>query len=127
MMLTIEQIRERQKFPIERVEIPEWGGCVFVRTLKAGEGDAYEESLRNSKGKSSLRGARAKLVVLCACDESGRRLFDDSHVEEISNWPKGPVDRIVEVAMRLNRMAREEVEDLVGNSPTTPSAASSTT
>lgn len=128
--------------PPERVEVPEWGGAVFVRTLTAGERDRVEKAMLDarppepkSKGKDKDKADeprpapippnfRGLLVSLTACDEQGTRLFTDADVEKLSKKSAAAMSRVFDVAMRLSGFTDADVEDLQKNSSTTPDACS---
>ena len=113
-MLTKEQILRADDLSREKVEIPEWGGVVFVRTLSGTERDAWELRLSSIREKG-VGDIRASLAVACVVDESGKRLFADSDIAELGKKSWKPLDRIFDVAMRLNKMREEDVEELAKN------------
>jgi hypothetical protein len=129
MSLTREQILARKRPAPVRVEIPELGGACFVRAISAKERDAYEASLREKRGglyEMNLQGARARLVSLCACDEHGNRLFSDEDVQALGEEWAAPIDRIFDVAGKLNRITPGDLEELISKNGLTPTASSST-
>src|SRR4051812_7645511 len=65
----------------EIVPVPEWGGAVRIDGLTGTERDQYEAWIISGKGKNrdvNLRQARSKLVMMCARDADGKRLFDEA-------------------------------------------------
>jgi len=82
--------------PVATPEWPEQNGQVFVRTISAKENDAYEDAVSRN-----MDNARARLVVMAACDESGQRIFEDNDVERVGNMPASVVARIWGVARKL--------------------------
>lgn len=113
----------RSVLKVERVEIPEWGGeSVHIREITATERDLYEGRALEKKGLAKYQDLRAGFLVLTLCDDQGRRLFEDSDLAEVGKLPAGVADRLWGHAMRLNRMFKEDVEELAGNSGTAPSA-----
>lgn len=104
--------------PIERVEVPEWRGHVYVRTLSGAERDAFESAtvrVRSGKTEAMLDNLRGRLVALCTCDENGRRLFVDDDAAEIGRLNGVAVDRVFQAAQRLNGMSSGAVEEARGN------------
>lgn len=124
-MLSRDQIFAIDDSRIERVEVPEWGGHVYVRMLSGTERDAFEAATVTRKGKgkteTNLVNMRARLAVLCVCDESGKRLFADADATALGRKSAAALDRITDVALRLNGMTEESVEDAEGNSESAPS------
>lgn len=117
--LTKEAIFKAQDIEIRELEIPEWGGTVFVRGMTGHERDKYEDSLYQQRGKDrqlNTRNARAKLVCLCTVDKDGNRLFEDKDVSGISQKSSKALDRIFSVAMELSGISEDDLEELTKNS-----------
>jgi len=118
-ILTRDAILQAEDLPRELVEVPEWGGCVYVRTLTGTERDAFEASVVEQRGKSTkmnLRNIRAKLVALTVVDEEGNRIFSDADVGQLGKKSAVVLDRLFEVAQRLSGLKDEDVEELAKNS-----------
>ena len=112
----------------ERVDVPEWGGHVFVKTLTAGERDAFEASMFKGRGKDrveNLENLRARLCALTLCDEAGVRLFDAADVARLTAKSAKALDRVFDRAQRLNGMGAADIEEMVGNSGAAPGGATS--
>ena len=123
VQLSREMILAAEDLPMERVEVPEWGGFVYIRTLTGKERDKYEDGCFVGKGRKrvyTLRDTRARLAVLAVCDETGRRLFTDTDIDRLGGRSAAALDRVFEVAQRLSGVSDEDVEDLAKNSETTP-------
>jgi len=125
-VLTRDAILGADDLPKQEVEIPEWGGSVFVRTMTAGERDAYESSMLLN-GKPNLANMRAKLVVRTAVDEEGKRLFADADAEALGKKSASAVDKLFGVAQRLNGLTKKDVEELEKNSGRIPPDSSPST
>lgn len=118
-ILTRDAILQAEDLPRELVEVPEWGGCVYVRALTGAERDAFEASVVEQRGKSTkmnLRNIRAKLVALTIVDEEGTRLFSDADVKLLGQKSAAALDKLFEVAQRLSGLKDEDVEELAKNS-----------
>jgi hypothetical protein len=116
--LTREEILGREDLPLEEVPVPEWGGAVWVRTISAAERDAWEASTYgDGKGdvRERLANLRARLVCLCACSANGDRLFTDADAGKLGGKSAAAVDRLFDVAQRLNGLGPRDVEELVKN------------
>lgn len=133
-VLTRESIKEVQDRKMEFVAIPEWdtegtgNSGVYVKAMGADERDMWEyetfvkgnENKLNSKDKdqvikTSMKKIRSTLAVLCCVDENGNRLFTEEDVEWLGTKNAKAVDRIYEVAQRINGMRKEDVEGDVKN------------
>ena len=84
------------------VEVPEWGGTVYVRPLMAWELDELELELAGGDtGQRDASNFRARLLAKCLCDEFGARLFADDEAGEIGEMDAAPISRLFEVAQTL--------------------------
>jgi hypothetical protein len=111
-MLTRDQILSlKASLPTEEVQVPEWGGSVFVRTLTAAERDRFETLF--TRGKQA--NFRALIVAFTACDADGKSLFAEEDAAAIGAMPVKPVQRIFDVAMRLNAITDADVDELEKN------------
>lgn len=127
-ILTRAEILAADDLPRELVDVPEWGGSVYVRGLTAMERSEFEnlmlglENRRIKVGKSDdmtiqmdMRVLRVRLSALCMVDEKGNRLFGDDEVEELGRKSADALNRIFVVAQRLSGMTADDVEDAAGN------------
>ena len=127
VILTREAILNAQDAEIHELEIPEWGGSVYVRGMTGRERDRFEDSLYKQRGKDlklNMLNARAKLVALCTVDKDGNRLFSDDDVLALGNKNAKALERIFAFAQDLSGITEEDMEDLTKNSEETISGDS---
>ncbi len=98
----------------EVVEVPEWGGSLYIRMLTASERDKFEASCVGTGKKQNLTNIRARLVVLCACDEAGERMFTDGDAEALGRKSAAAVDKVFGACSKLNGFSSQDIEDLEG-------------
>lgn len=111
--LTREQILAADDSKLEKVSVPEWGGDVYVRVMNGDERDEYEEwSGVKDRG---LVGVRGRLASLCIVSEAGERLFTEADIAILGKKAASALERIVSAAMKLNRLGKDDVEDLAKN------------
>lgn len=106
-----EEILAAVDRPLVLVDVPEWGGAVYVRAISAVERDAFE--LGYAEDKTNLR---AKLAALCCCDEEGAALFD--HADDIAalgDKSGAALDRVFEAATKLNKFTGKDIDELEKN------------
>jgi len=118
-MLSREDILNVTDIEIEEVEVPEWGGTVFVKGLTGTERDAYESSMIENRGKNramNLENLRAKLAVMTICDQEGKRLFTERDVKKLGEKSASALQRVFKVAQRLSGLTEEDVDELSKNS-----------
>lgn len=105
---------------LEMVEVPEWAGTVYIRTMTAAERDAFEQEfvdLRQGKTKAgTVANVRAKFAARILCDANGVRLFEDKDIAELGRKSAAALDRVFDAGMRLNGFSKQDVEELAGNS-----------
>lgn len=127
VILSKEAILSADDLVKELVEVPEWGGAVYVRALTGAERDAFEQSMvemrtvRQGRKQETVRemrlqNIRARLCALTICDEEGNRLFTDADVQALGRKSASALNRVFQVAQRLSGLTDEDVEELAGNS-----------
>jgi hypothetical protein len=108
----------------EIVDVPEWGGSVYVQGMSGTSRDSFERSMVEIRGKESTvnwKNLRAKLVARCIVDSEGVRIFHDLDIEELGNKSAAALQRVFLVAQRLSGMADDEVEELTESLKDAPS------
>lgn len=117
--LTKDAIKAMKDVKIERVDVPEWGGFVFVKTMTGPERDRWE--LANVAGKGKLKkfsfeNVRAITAAHTICDKDGKLLFTPEEVVILEQRSGVALNRVWEKASKLNGLTSEEIDELVGNS-----------
>lgn len=113
--LSREQIVEVDDVEYAEVDCPEWGGTVRLKSIRGTQRDAYEQSLIEDRGgsrKMNLRNARAKLIVLCAVDETGRPLFNSDDLGALGRKNAKPLDRLFDECRKLAGLNDDDVDKL---------------
>lgn len=114
LALTKERILAADDMKRESVDIPEWGGIVYVRTMTGTERDTWERMMIAAKDKTSYP-LRASLCALCICDDVGNRIFAVDEIDSLGEKSSAALDRIFEIATRLNKIGGNDVKELEGN------------
>lgn len=125
--LTKEQIFAANDLETVCVDVPEWGGSVHLRAMNGTQRDAYETSLMekqaNGTYKVNTENMRAKLVCFCAVDEAGASLFTADDLDALASKSSAVIERLFDVAQKLNGLNKGAVEDAVKNSASDPQGA----
>ena len=109
----------------EDVDVPEWGCAVRVAVMSGVDRDGWELSMMtiDKSGKDTSLNtsglSRANLISRCIVDEDFNRLFvTDEQIKALSNKSAVVLDRLYEVAQRINKISDDDIEELEKNSPT---------
>lgn len=121
-VLTRDAILATQDLLIEQVEVPEWGGSVFVRGLTGTDRDSFELGMIEQRGKKqeiNLRNLRARLIVRTVVDgedpETAKPLFKLEDVQVLGHKSAAALQRVYSVAQRLSGLSNEDVDELTAS------------
>jgi hypothetical protein len=120
MSLTRDEIVGVDDITKAEVQVPEWGGTVYVKTLRGTDRDAFEESLSKEKDKPF----RSRFLVMTLCDERGSLLFKPEQVAALGEKSSLVLNRVFDAAWAINYFTPEKVEELGKDSPSGQSDAS---
>ena len=105
---------------IEKHAVPEWGGEVYLRSIRGWERDKLDQEIR----KEDQTHLRAKIVALCLCDETGNSLeFSEAEVLELSAKSVVALGRLADACMALCGLGKKPAEEAEKNS-TGPNSSS---
>jgi hypothetical protein len=94
----------------ETVSTEEWGE-VRIRTMTGLERDQFDAHLvraKKSTGVNDPTEVRARLVMLCAVDEKGERLFKEADIPALQGKAGKPLGEVADAIAELNGMGQEE-------------------
>ena len=94
----------------ETVEIPEWNCALRVGTLSIRDRLQIEIAARPNSDSDSEAELQALIVGKSLYNGDGQRVFADADIEELANKSAVVLKRVVDVALRLNRMRAVDVE-----------------
>jgi len=114
-VLNRDEILAVDDIQIELIEVPEWGGAVFVKGMTGAERDRFESGIVRISGDESqvnMVDIRAKLCAATAVDEDGKKLFTAADIKELTKKSAVALQKVYEAATRLSGMSDEDVEEL---------------
>lgn len=123
-LLNREALLKRDELKIEKIELGD-GTHVFVRQMTGRERDLFERSLmrefKDKKGRvdyeKNLDDFRAKLAVVTICDDNGEMVLKPQDYPLLSqNMSAMKLEKIINVAQKLNSITEEDKEELLKNS-----------
>lgn len=112
--LTKDQILAADDLGLLEVEVPEWGGSVFIRVMSVGERDSYENDWMVNKSKG-VDNFRSKFLQRVLCDEKGELLFTPAELPTLAKKSASVMGRLWEAAMAHNKLTDADVEELAKN------------
>jgi hypothetical protein len=112
----------KEKLEVIKVDLGK-GDFIFVRQMTGRERDRFEQSLikenKNVEGgyEKSLEDFRAKLAVCTVCNEAGVLILNAGDFGTLSqNMSAARLEKIINVAQKINKISEEDKESLVKNS-----------
>lgn len=114
-MLSSQDILNCDDVSVEPISIPEWGGDAFIKVMTGTERDSWEMYASKQMEKTNGVNIRAKLVCLCLCDETGKRIFGDGQVDALSKKSARALNRVYEAATALNKLTDDDIAELEKN------------
>lgn len=116
-ILTPQQILEQKTLIVEELEVPEWGGSVYVKMLSAKERDEFESGLMtvNKQGQpvDNRKGARARLVQLAVVHQDGRPYFTRHDIRTLNELPAAGLQRVFNKVNEMAAISEEDIDELV--------------
>jgi len=115
--------------PVE-VDIPEWGGKVYIRYITADEREKWESLDWVTTANGSLRynqeHIRARLLTFCLADEAGELLFTQEDIEALSKQPAHIISGLYQIARQINVVNDDDILELAKNLSKSQKKGSST-
>lgn len=119
-MLNRESILGAKDIVIERLDVPEWGGAVFVKAMSGTEREAYDDVIYRKK--SHLLGTLAQYTIV---DEQGARVFSPEDIPALSAKNSYALERIWDWHKKHSGVGDKALEEAKKNSEPGPNGATS--
>ena len=120
--LTAEAILAADDLPTVWIQTPEWckSSGVWIRGMTGAERDQFEARVSGLDGggdqvKMDYTNLRATLVVSCAVDDDGKRLFTGDQVEALGRKSGAVIDRLFDAARKASGIGEDDVKKLSKN------------
>jgi hypothetical protein len=117
-VLTREQIKSAPSHRVEEVDVPNWGGSLFIHGLSGKGRDEFEMDMLVGKGKNTeinLRNLRARLIVKTAHtgpEPDAPLLFGTGDIEWLGDKDAVDLQLVYSVAQRLSGLSNEDVDEM---------------
>lgn len=99
--LTKEDILGASDLDRVEVEVPEWGGSVWIRPLTVAERAKTENAVKNESTGNDLF---ALTVSMAAVDEDGKQLFNKNDLHKLKEKNGAVVQRLYQKAVEINKV-----------------------
>lgn len=118
------QILDKDDQQWGKVPVPEWAPdghphperwVLRLRGLTGRERDLFEASINQTRGgkqKQNFDNFRARLIVQCAVDPGGHKLFSRADLKRLGEKSAKALDRVFTECNKLNGFTEEDVESL---------------
>jgi phage terminase large subunit-like protein len=120
-MLTKEQIFAARDLATEDVDVPEWGGAVRITVMSGRAREALMDALAEPQKTSRFQALMLSSTIV---DDAGAPVFTADDVEQLREKNTDVLTRLVEVAMRLNKIGAKSTEEAEKNSEAAQSGSS---
>jgi len=97
----------------EPMDVPEWGGTVFVSEMTGTELGQWQKIARDPE-REDIDSVIA-LAIFTISDEDGNRLFDMNNMEDLKRKGIQVFLRLQNVALRINKLTDSDMDELKGN------------
>jgi len=118
----IEAVVDRR---VEEIFVEEWKMTVRLRSLSSLQREKWEEYVRQKtagitdlkKAKElDLTGVKVRLLQVCIVDEDNKLVFEEEDIEMLDDKSSEVIERLFDVACKMNRIGVDEVKDVEKNS-----------
>jgi hypothetical protein len=110
--LSKDDILSSKDIQIEIVDVPEWGGQLYVRVLSGWQRSKFLKLIAG--GKDMPVDWIERLVIACACDADGKALFDEKDLKELQDKNSMAIQRVFDAASKLNGFSDDGRETIAG-------------
>lgn len=113
MILSRDQIINAKDFDLQKIEVPKWGGEVYIRPLSARIMDRLEVI---NLDRAAYKGSpRALILSGSLCDENGKLLFSEDDTKALAEKNSDVVDPIIDKIVKLNSLSDEDIQERAKN------------
>ncbi len=104
------------KLNSRQINIPEWGGVVFIREPTGYERGEYEILVSNASGDDEiLKEIRGICAAKCITDSNGKRLFTDDQIDKLNETSANALDRVIDAYREIALLEEREITNAAKN------------
>ncbi len=108
---------------LEEIEVPEWGGSVFIRPITLAEQAKLADlgvKFEKAPVVDRMKNITLRLVQWAVSDADGTPLFDGKDLETLMNKSASGFLRLQDAILRLSGLTEESRKELEKNLQTVP-------
>lgn len=121
--LSFAEIQKADDRKLEKIEITEWGGVVYIRPLSAAELLEHEKTAAGDDVEPA--DVSFSLLGQSLVDEEGNRIFSDDKLDVLREKNPRVITRLVKEIERVNGVSGDETEKKTTSDPADDSPSSS--
>lgn len=112
-----EKIQAAQDVKSERIEVPEWGVALEIRTMKAIDRARLLRTCMDDKGSVIGEKFQAGLIIASCFDpETGEKVFSEDDYDLLMEKSAGAIEHLAGLAMNISGLNRESLSAAEKNS-----------
>lgn len=117
--LKFDAVLQINDLPVHEVEVPQWGGSIGVRTMRADERAGIEKRFSKTKPSDDPGGFRRAILMATLVNEDGSAfLKDEEAAKQLMMKSAEAVEVLFEKACEINGFRQKDVEVVEKNSKT---------
>lgn len=115
--LTFDDILAAQDLKVKELEVPEWGGSVWIREFNGLTRNEFADRFKRAESdQKQLLSLQYDLIASCLCNEDGALLAPDKKLaQKLAEKNARVTDRILREIMALNALSSTAIEDAAKN------------
>ena len=98
---------------VEKVEVPEWNGYVYVKTMTGAERARFFEDTKENEPDGQTW---ARQCVCSVVDKDGNSLFTDKDMPELVKKNGEVLHRLAIISSRINGLTESALKEMAKNS-----------
>lgn len=112
MSLSKEQILNAKDYDIEKVDVPEWGGEVFLKPLS---GTVRNQLVYQVQANKDLEKVQLQVLVNSICDEDGNLLFTEKDILALGKKSSTVIARLEAIASKISGLTPDAEDEALKN------------
>jgi len=112
-MLNKDLILKKADLKTEVINIPEWEGDITIRELSGASLEKWQSKAQKPNADSAV--TLGEMIAISVVNQDGSPMFKMSDLGDLLGKSHRPLMRIYNAAIKLNRLANEDVGELEKN------------